>query len=172
MRCRPCGPCANLDRAIQRLRVPPAFPESLPIWSLFDRQRKQQALDGHERIAGLLGDLLGVVEKPSRRRREIKLTCPAALDFGQLGQRQFDLLLRVARTSAARSIRPADRPSGSSSRTFRMCSGMNCWCLPGPPATARIEQSPARARCISRYSFVPPARGRAPKRRDHGDTHD
>ena len=64
---------------------------------------------------------------PRGRRREIDLAGAAARHLRHLAERRLDAAQAPARElPPERSIRPAARPSGSSSRTFRRCSGVNC----------------------------------------------
>ena len=76
---------------------------------LLDRQRQQQALDGDEAVAGLLGDLLGRVEdarelaasgRPARH--------PPPATFGQLGERGLDRGAAPSRVAAG----AVDQPGG------------------------------------------------------------
>ena len=98
-----------IDRRVERLRRDAGVRQNLGrLGSLLHRERKQEALDGHERIARLLGDLLGVVEQARRRRRHIKLPRPRPLDLGQLAERLLDLPQSLARVSA----RPVNQPGG------------------------------------------------------------
>ena len=117
-----------LDRAVEGLRADAGIGENLPgLGALVHRQCKQEPLDGHKGIARLLGDFLGRIEETRCGRREIDLASAAALYFRQFGERDLGLHERLARAAPARSIRPDASPSGSSSRTFRTCSGRNCW---------------------------------------------
>ena len=75
---------------------------------LVHRQREQQPLDRDEGIAGLLRDLLGRIEEPRRRRREIELPGARALHARQFLQRDLGLDQRLARPSA-RAIDQARR---------------------------------------------------------------
>ena len=67
---------------------------------LFKRNREQQPLDGDVAVAGLLGDLLGVVEQPRGGLRQIDLAGPAARDLRQLAERFLDAAQRLARIAA------------------------------------------------------------------------
>ena len=51
------------------------------------RQRQQQALDRDEAVAGLLSELLGLLEQARGLGCEVNLAGAAAFDLGQLGQR-------------------------------------------------------------------------------------
>ena len=63
-----------LDGGVQRLRRDAGVREDLRrAGVLLHRQREQQPLDRDERVAGLLGDLLGGVENLGGRRRQIEL---------------------------------------------------------------------------------------------------
>ena len=50
-------------------------------------ERQQRALDRDEAVAGLLGDLLGLVERARQRRRHLRLRGAPARHLGQLGER-------------------------------------------------------------------------------------
>ena len=90
-----------VDRGVQRLRRHAGVRQDLAgLGALLHRQREQQALDGDEGVAGLLGDLLRVVEDARRRRRQVELAGAGALHLRQLGEREFDLLQRLARIAA------------------------------------------------------------------------
>ena len=67
---------------------------------LLEREREQQPLDRDEAVAGLLGDLLGLVEDPRHGGCEIDLSGAAARHLGQLGERRLDGRERLARTAA------------------------------------------------------------------------
>ena len=54
------------------------------------RQGEQQALDGDKAIAGLLGDLLGLLENPGQLRAHIDLAGTAALYLGLAAKLGFD----------------------------------------------------------------------------------
>ena len=90
-----------VDRRVQRLRRHACVGENpARLGALLHRQRDEQALDGDEGIAGLLRDLLGIVEQARRRRREIELPCARTLHFRQFAEREFDLRQRVSRAPA------------------------------------------------------------------------
>ncbi len=67
---------------------------------LLDRERKQEPLDRHEGIAGLLGQLLGRVEHAGERRLDVKLARSAAFHLRALLQRRLDLCQGCARPPA------------------------------------------------------------------------
>ena len=87
---------------------------SASIAVLFEREREQQPLDRHEAVAGLLGDLLGLVEhtrqapgrdRPARRRRP----------------RPSGRLASAASTAASASReRPPERSISPAARPFRV----------------------------------------------------
>jgi hypothetical protein len=57
------------DGGVQPLRRGAGFRQDFPgVAVLLQRDGEQQPFDGDEAVAGLLGDLLGVVEQPRRRR--------------------------------------------------------------------------------------------------------
>ena len=90
-----------LDRRIQRLRRHASIAEDFRGFrTLLHRQREQQAFDRDETVAGLLRDLLRIVEKARRRGAEIELARAGTLHFRELGQSQLDLLQRLARATA------------------------------------------------------------------------
>ena len=70
------------DRGIEQLRGDPGIGEDAAgVAALFHAERQQQAFDRDVAVAGLLRDLLGIVEEPRRGRREIELAGPGALDL-------------------------------------------------------------------------------------------
>ena len=73
-----------VDGVAQRLGVDPGRRQRLGGVGAAHRQRQQQLLDGDEAVAGLLRDLLGLVEQPRRLGRHVELAGPAALDLGLL----------------------------------------------------------------------------------------
>ena len=75
-------------------------------------QRQQQALDGDELVAGLVGDLLGGVEHARQLGRQVDLAGAAARDLRALGQRPLDGGQRIARTPAG----ALDQPGGHAFR--------------------------------------------------------
>ena len=92
------------------------------------RQRQQQPFGGDEAVAGLLGDLLGLVEQRAPSRATDRPGRRRAFDLGQLGERRLD---RGQRTRCGIAAGGADQigrqsPSSSSSRTLSRCSGVNC----------------------------------------------
>ena len=142
--------------ALRFCGVTPARGEDLAgVAVLLQRERQQQPLDGDEAVAGLLGDLLGVVEhaapspapdRPGRRRRPTpSASCRA---------RPRPLVSAWRELPPERSIRPAARPSGSSSSTLSSARARTAGGPRAAPAIARIERNRGRGRCISRYSCV------------------
>ncbi len=98
-----------VDRSVERLGRDAGVRQNLGrLRALLHRERKQKPLDGDERVARLLGDLLGIVEQARRRRRHIELPGPRPFDLGQFGQGGFDLGQRLAGIAA----RPVDQPGG------------------------------------------------------------
>ena len=98
-----------VDRRVERLRRDAGVGQNLGrLRPLLHRQRKQKALDGDERIARLLGDLLGVVEQARRHRRHIELAGARPFDLGQFREGGLDLGQRLAGIAA----RPVDQPGG------------------------------------------------------------
>ncbi len=88
---RPAALAHRLDRCIQALRRDPGGAQRLGGGRVFgERQREQQPLDGDERIAGLLGQLLGLLEQPGQLGRHIDLAGAGAFHLGQLGQLGLD----------------------------------------------------------------------------------
>src|ERR1019366_7255903 len=77
---------------------------------LLQREREQQPLDRDKTVAGLLRDLLGVVEQPRGRGRQIKLRGSRALDFGQFRQGGLGLEQGLARASASLVDQPRREP--------------------------------------------------------------
>ena len=77
------------------------------------REGEQHVLGGDEGIAGLLRQLLGLVEHPRGFRRQIELARAAALDLRQLAELAVDRLPArcVGAAASAPSIRLAARPS-------------------------------------------------------------
>ena len=64
----------RFDGGVEVLRRDAGLGEDLAgVAVLLQREREQQPLDGDEAVAGLLGDLLGVVEQPRGRGGEIDL---------------------------------------------------------------------------------------------------
>ncbi len=68
-------------------------------------QRQQQIFGGDEAVAGLLGDLLGIVEQLGRVGRQIDLA-RLALDLRQLGERALDPGPHLFRLAAGRRDQP------------------------------------------------------------------
>ena len=79
---------------------------------LFERQRQQEALHGDVAVAGLLRDLLRLIEHARERRRQIDLAGPAAGHLGQLGERGLDRRKRLARAAAGAVDQTAGQPLG------------------------------------------------------------
>ena len=77
---------------------------------LLERQRQQQPLDGDEAVAGLLGDLLRLVEHARERGIEIDLSGPAARHLRALGERRLDGGKRLARAPAGAVDQPGREP--------------------------------------------------------------
>ena len=63
----------------------------------FQRDGEQQPFDRDIGVAGLLGDLAGIVENAGQRRRHIDLSGARAAHFRQLDQRRLGLRQRFAR---------------------------------------------------------------------------
>ena len=102
-----------LDRGVQRLRRDPGVLQRLArIGAGRHRQRQQQTLDRDVAVAGLLGDLFGLLEQPCGLGRQIELTGTAALDLGQLGQRCLGRIQRPLRIAACRPDQVAGKPLG------------------------------------------------------------
>ena len=131
----------------------------------FKGEREQQPLDGDVRIAGLLRELLGIVEKPCRRLIQRRLFRPLPRDFRQLGQRRLGLGEHASRERPpARSMRPADRPCSSSSSTFNTCSGVSCG-LPSRVASDNADCTKPCARVVYlSKSWRPPPAFEAPRK--------
>ena len=87
------------------------------------RQRQQQLLDGDERVAGLLGHLLGLVEQARGLGRHVELAGAAALDLGLLLEQLLGRRCAALALPPAVWIRLAAMPSGSSSSTFEQMLG-------------------------------------------------
>ena len=108
-----------VDGAVERGRIDAGLVErAAGVGRGFHGQGEQQALDRHELVAGLLGELLGGVERPRQLRREVDLAGPAAGDLGALRQRPLDGRPGVAGPPSGLLDDRAARPSGSSMRTF------------------------------------------------------
>ena len=81
----------RLDRGVEVLRRDAGPRQDLAgLAVLLEREREQQPLDGDEAVAGLLGDLLGVVEQPRGRGRQIDLAGAAAGHLRHLAERRLD----------------------------------------------------------------------------------
>ena len=119
----------SLIDLVQRLRGDAGLGQDVGgLGRLLHGQRLQQPLDGDEAVAGLLGQFLGGREHLGQRLRQIELAI-AAFDLRQRLERRLDAELDVAGRPPARSISDAAKPSSSSTRTLRICSGVNCWWL-------------------------------------------
>ena len=92
-------------------------------------EREQQIFRGDEAVAGLLRDLLGIVEQPRGFRRQVDLSLPDLRPCGSLASARSTLSRTCSGRPPAAAIRRAARPSSSSMRTFSRCSGVNCWWL-------------------------------------------
>ena len=110
----------RLDGGVEVLRRDAGLGEDLAgVAVLLQRDRQQQPLDGDEAVAGLLGDLLGVVEQPRGRGRadrpgRSRSPTPSASCRAPLRRRSS----ACRELPPERSIRPAASPSGSSSSTL------------------------------------------------------
>jgi hypothetical protein len=67
-----------------------------------ERKRQQHGFDGDELVAGLLRQLLRLIEQAGRLRRQIELPGPAAFDFRQFCKLPLDALIDRGRRSAGR----------------------------------------------------------------------
>ena len=65
-----------------------------------DGERQQDALDGDETVAGLLGDLFGFVEHARGFGRHVELAGARAFDARQFRQRRFRRLQRATGIAA------------------------------------------------------------------------
>ena len=91
----------RLDRGVEVLRRDAGAREDLAgLAVLLERERQQQPLDGDVAVAGLLRDLLRLIEHARERRREIDLAGAAARHLRQLGERRLDGRKRLARAAA------------------------------------------------------------------------
>ena len=89
----------GLDRTVQRLRRDAGTLERLAGIGLGRGDREQQPLDRDEAVAGLLRDLLGLIEQACRLGRHVQPAGTAALDLRQLLQQRLGRLpcgLRIA----------------------------------------------------------------------------
>ena len=103
----------RFDGGVEVLRRDAGASEDLArVAVLLQREREQQPLDGDEAVAGLLGDLLGVVEQPRGRGRQIDLAGAAARHLRHLAERRFDRAqgLRANCRRSGRSGRPPALP--------------------------------------------------------------
>jgi hypothetical protein len=73
-------------------------------------QRLQRPLHGHEAVAGLGGDLLGLVQHARQCRRHMRLRGPASAHLGQLGKGGFCLLQRLLGIAAGAGNEAAHQP--------------------------------------------------------------
>ena len=116
-----------LDRPVEALRIHPRRRQRLGrAGPGRRRQREQQPLDRHKVVAGLLRQLLGLLEYPRQLGRHIDLPRARPFDLRQ------PVELRIDGGIAPPSDRPRRRgsgwrtsPSGSSSKTFNRCSGVS-----------------------------------------------
>ena len=91
----------RLDGGVQVLRRDAGLGENLSgVAVLLQRDGEQQPLDGDETVAGLLGDLLGVVEQPRGRAGEIDLAGARPGHLGHLVERILDGAQRLPRVAA------------------------------------------------------------------------
>ena len=89
------------DRGVEILRRHAGASEDLArIAVLFERNREQKPFHGDEAVAGLLRDLLGVVEQPGGRRRQIDLAGSAAGHLRHLAERLLDSVQGLPRIAA------------------------------------------------------------------------
>ncbi len=103
----------GFDGGIEVLRRHPGTAQDLAgLGVLLQGEREQQALDGHEGIAGLVRDFLGGLEHPRQRRLHVELAGAAALDLGALGERRLDGGQRLARAAAGTVDQPCGQPLG------------------------------------------------------------
>ena len=140
-----------VDGLVQRGRVDAGILEHAGGVGLLHGQGQQQALDGDELVAGLVGDLLGGVEHARQLGRQVDLAGPAAGHLGPLRQRELDGLQGVARAgrrragSARRPCLPGRRAALSGDGRGRTAGGPRAM-----PGSARTARNPWRGRCISR----------------------
>ena len=114
----------RLDRAVQALRRDAGLLQRVAGFGAGGHgQRQQHALDRDEAVAGLLCDLLGLVEQACGLGRQVQLAGTAALDLRQLGQRRLGRVERALRIAARGLDQLAASPSASSSSTLSTCSG-------------------------------------------------
>ena len=101
----------RLDGGIEILRRHAGKAENFAgLVGLLERERKQQPLDGHETVAGLLARLLGGIEDPRQGGIEIDLPGTAAGDLRAFGEHCLDGGQSLARIAA----RAVDQPGGES----------------------------------------------------------
>ena len=145
----------RIDGGVEVLRRHAGAAEDLAgLAVLLERERQQQPLDRDIAVAGLLGDLLGLIEHARRGRARDRA--------GRRRRRRLSAFWRARPRRAAsasrerppeRSISPAARPSGSSSRTLSRCSGANCWC-PSRSASDWADCTKPRARSVYFSTFM------------------
>ena len=100
-----------LDGRVERLRGHAGLAQNARgLGPLLQREREQQPLDRDKAVAGLLRDLLGVVEQPRGRRRQIELHRAGARHLRQFGEDGLGLLQRLARASASLVDQPRRKP--------------------------------------------------------------
>ena len=91
----------RLDGGIEILRRHAGLAENLAgLAVLLQRKREQQALDGHETIAGFLAGLFGCGENAGGRRRQINLAGAGARHLRDLAERCLDRLQGLAGIAA------------------------------------------------------------------------
>ncbi len=91
----------RLDGGIELLRRHAGTGEDLArLAVLLERKREQEPLDRDVAVAGLLRDLLRLIEDPRHRRRQVDLAGAAAGHLGQLRQGGLDGGERLARAAA------------------------------------------------------------------------
>ncbi len=101
----------GFDRGVEGLRRHAGLGQDLSGVAVFlERQRQQKPLDGDEGIAGLVGDLLRLVENPRHRGREVELARAAAGDFRHFGKRGLGRRQRIARAAAGAVDQAAGQP--------------------------------------------------------------
>ncbi len=92
-----------LHRSVQSLRCGTGVNQSLSRRALtVHGQRHQQALDGHKGIAGLLGQLFGLLKDPCQLRRQVDLPGATALHPRQAIERRLDSSQSLLGVSARR----------------------------------------------------------------------
>src|SRR5262249_29367701 len=87
----------RFNRGVEILRGNAGAGEnSASVAVLFKREREQQPLHRHVTVAGLLGDLFGLVENTRQGRIEVNLPSSTARNLGALGERSLDRSQRLA----------------------------------------------------------------------------